>query len=102
MFIEGYSFVQLYEYDPEVGGNVLKNPDQTLSEFDEKLISIQSHFKDTHLIEKCNVHIRVYCLPPFPEFTRFIFPQNEDLGVFLQVSGTIKVTINTIRYNLLI
>nr|CAD7455527.1 unnamed protein product [Timema tahoe] len=90
------SFVTLYENSTELGDCILSNPNDVLLLCDTALVQaqgalVESQPEDTqHLLAvKTNIHARMTGLPTCPELHRTIFPHNDDMGCFLQVSGTV-------------
>ncbi|XP_031340203.1 DNA helicase MCM9-like isoform X2 [Photinus pyralis] len=55
-------------------------------------IILQQLANNTNLSFKHNIHARVFGLPACPELHRKIFPYSEDLGLFLQIRGTVIKT----------
>jgi DNA helicase MCM9 len=86
------NFLELFENDPNLGNNILKEPEKSLQEWDAALRKIQmdmtSESEGNYTIKK-HVHCRIYSLPMFPELHRTKFPQNDDANKFLQVTGTV-------------
>ncbi|CAG2054637.1 unnamed protein product [Timema podura] len=90
------NFVTLYENSTELGDCILSNPNDVLLLCDTALVQAQGALvenqpEDTqHLLAvKTNIHARMTGLPTCPELHRTIFPHNDDMGCFLQVSGTV-------------
>nr|CAD7431927.1 unnamed protein product [Timema monikensis] len=90
------NFVTLYENSTELGDCILSNPNDVLLLCDTALVQaqvalVENQPEDTQhlLVVKTNVHARMTGLPTCPELHRTIFPHNDDMGCFLQVSGTV-------------
>lgn len=85
----------MFEYDTNLGNKILKNPEEALDELDEWILNVQENLigeiKEKTML-KSNIHARVYGLPVCPELHRDIFPRNEDLDLFLQVTGALKLS----------
>lgn len=85
------SFVKLFEKNTEIGNNLLKEPANTLSDFDKSILKAQKTLikdsSDELYLLKIRVHTRISGLPACPELHRTIFPDSHDLGSFLQLSG---------------
>lgn len=93
------SFVELFEANANLGNQLLENPDKTLEEFDRSVQTAQQHVlidlsKDMEVEDfslKMNVHCRVHALPVCTELHRNLLPANQDLGMFLQITGTANI-----------
>ncbi|XP_063233994.1 DNA helicase MCM9-like isoform X2 [Bacillus rossius redtenbacheri] len=87
------NFVTLYETSPELGDGILASPNAVLALCDAALVQAQRRVlpdpPPARPPVKLNVHARVTGLPTCPELLRTMFPRSEDLGSFLQVSGTV-------------
>lgn len=75
---------------------MLKQPEKTLNSFENSIYQLQSTIilnengkENDEFTEKKNVHARVFSLPHFPDLCRTLLPDSEDIGKFLQVTGTI-------------
>lgn len=74
---------------------LLKEPQKTLESFETSIQKLQSSIisnensTNNAYMEKKNVHARVYSLPHFPDLSRTLLPDSEDIGKFLQVTGTV-------------
>lgn len=93
------SFDQLFENDQELANKILKEPEETLKALNESTIHVQETIlqqNNGNLSVKKFVHIRIHALPACSELHhRLLFPKNQDLGMFLQVSGTIARMTST-------
>lgn len=75
---------------------MLKNPEKTLEEFNTAAQTVQHHvlaelngdLNVSQLSVKTHVHCRVHALPICPELHRNLLPGNQDMGMFLQITGT--------------
>nr|CAD7261033.1 unnamed protein product [Timema shepardi] len=90
------NFVTLYENSTELGDCILSNPNDVLLLCDTALVQAQGALVENQpediqhiLAVKTNIHARMTGLPTCPELHRTIFPHNDDMGCFLQVSGTV-------------
>lgn len=65
-----------------------------INKFNEIIPNAQRHFiRNNNHVEftvKCYVHTRIYNLPNCPELNRIAFPRQQDLGMFLQITGEIS------------
>lgn len=69
---------------------LLKEPEECLEAWDRAILRAQMRFLtegDVTFKVKNNVHCRIYHLPGLPEVCRIFFPDNEDVGKFVQLSG---------------
>lgn len=82
--------MELFEADSDLGNNILKRPEIMLKEFDLSLQVVQQKLLDVHenITKKRNIHTRIYGLPVCSELHKHLLPGNEDLGLFMQISGT--------------
>ncbi|KAK4881303.1 hypothetical protein RN001_004622 [Aquatica leii] len=91
------NFIELFDVETKLGNKLLKDPEEALEELDCWVLHVQEMILQecsdkTNLVFKRNVHARVYGLPACPELHRTVFPRNEDLASFLQITGTVVKT----------
>ncbi|KAL1458293.1 hypothetical protein WDU94_008454 [Cyamophila willieti] len=92
------NFVALFEKSTELCAEILGAPVKTFAFCDQVLISTQNKLLDRVRVDsqdadfsvKPNVHVRIAELPTWcPQLHRTQFPNNEDIGSLLQISGTV-------------
>ncbi|KAL1139279.1 hypothetical protein AAG570_006265 [Ranatra chinensis] len=94
IFISFCSFVSLFETSTELGDGILTYPITVLPVCDRALLKAQKK-----LLKECeetgkwtvkkNIHTRITALPIGSESYRSSFPQNDDVGCFIRVIGTV-------------
>lgn len=91
----------MYENQPNLGLELLhEDPDKCLSEWDAATLPAQMAVLkevDAQCELKPNVHCRIYQLPAWSYINRSIFPNNKDVGKFLQISGMWILLWNVIK-----
>lgn len=82
-----------------MGNQILKSPEKALEECDKSVQIVQecllTDLKEDMKAEGCsikrNIHCRIYALPICPELHRYLLPDNQDLGMFLQIAGNLSL-----------
>lgn len=81
----------MFDYDQSLGLKILKNPVESLEEWDATIQEVQTKLLAQHpeenLFLKKRVHCRIYSLPSSPDLTPTKFPLNDDGHTFLQITG---------------
>ncbi|CAH0553371.1 unnamed protein product [Brassicogethes aeneus] len=83
------NFIELFENNPELGNAVLKTPDTALSEWNKSVLKVQCSLAEKKNCKLKKIYCRLHSLPICPELVRTTFPNNEDVGKFLEISGTV-------------
>lgn len=99
-YYHDFSFIKLFEADPNLGDEILCNSKNILLKCDSSLVNAQKKILEEEppdfngvLTLKYNVHARFFGLPVCPELHRATVPQNKDLGCFLKITGEYRSNI---------
>ena len=87
-----FNFMELFEDSTTLGNKILTEHEASMEECRESAKVSQEMLKEDlqqNFIVKENVHVRIFQLPSCPELSRIVFPKNQDLNSFLQISGII-------------
>lgn len=85
-----FSFLELFESDTNLGNALLIEPESSLKNWNNAALNVQSillNETDKKLALKSKITCRIYSLPPWPHISRTVFPGNNDVGNFLQITG---------------
>ncbi|KAF7274539.1 hypothetical protein GWI33_012809 [Rhynchophorus ferrugineus] len=86
------NFLELFESDTNLGNALLIEPEGSLKNWNNAALNVQNNLLneiDRKLVLKSKITCRIYSLPPWPHISRTIFPGNNDVDKFLQITGTV-------------
>ncbi|KAL1497582.1 hypothetical protein ABEB36_008517 [Hypothenemus hampei] len=88
------NFLDLFESDVSLGNSILTDPETSFITWNKAIHTVQINFLEDSkkYTIKSNIHCRIYNLPSWPHICRTIFPGNEDVNKFLQITGVVTRT----------